>query len=144
MPAKVYADTSGPQPEDMERWGPVLDPSSEGRTVALDNPWAEPFSVMRTSLLPSLLKTASLAPRPADRPSRSQTLRTKYAIAAGTTVLAEGPLMAIHPPMLYLGYVGLTAPFAYALGSLVIGTPGTAWVTRTKRLTPRTDFVSSL
>ena len=44
-------------------------------------------------------------------------------------------LMAIHPPMLYLGYVGLTAPFAYALGSLVIGTPGTAWVTRTKRLT---------
>ncbi len=44
-------------------------------------------------------------------------------------------LMAIHPPMLYLGYVGLTAPFAYALGSLVLGTPGTAWVTRTKRLT---------
>jgi cytochrome c-type biogenesis protein CcmF len=43
--------------------------------------------------------------------------------------------MAIHPPMLYLGYVGLTAPFAYALGSLVIGAPGTAWVTRTKRLT---------
>lgn len=44
-------------------------------------------------------------------------------------------LMAIHPPMLYLGYVGLTAPFAYAIAALLIGTPGVAWVERTRRLT---------
>ncbi len=44
-------------------------------------------------------------------------------------------LMAIHPPMLYLGYVGLTAPFSYAIAALLVGTPGVAWVTRTRRLT---------
>ncbi len=44
-------------------------------------------------------------------------------------------LMAIHPPMLYLGYVGLTAPFAYAIAALLLGTPGVEWVNRTRRLT---------
>jgi cytochrome c-type biogenesis protein CcmF len=44
-------------------------------------------------------------------------------------------LMAVHPPMLYLGYVGLTVPFAYAMSALAIGLPGTEWLKRSKRWT---------
>lgn len=33
-------------------------------------------------------------------------------------------MMGVHPPLLYLGYVGLSIPYAVALGSLLRGTPG--------------------
>lgn len=36
--------------------------------------------------------------------------------------------VAIHPPMLYLGFVGLTVPFAYAVGSLLAGEVGEGWL----------------
>jgi cytochrome c-type biogenesis protein CcmF len=42
-------------------------------------------------------------------------------------------LMAIHPPMLYLGYVGLTVPFAFAISALVAGDGSTSWLARTHR-----------
>ena len=41
--------------------------------------------------------------------------------------------MAIHPPLLYLGYVGLTVPFAYAIGALAISVPGAEWLRRSQR-----------
>jgi cytochrome c-type biogenesis protein CcmF len=44
-------------------------------------------------------------------------------------------LMAIHPPMLYIGYVGLTVPFAYAIGALALGVPGPEWLRRSHRST---------
>jgi cytochrome c-type biogenesis protein CcmF len=44
-------------------------------------------------------------------------------------------LMAVHPPMLYLGYVGLTTPFAFAMAALALGQPGSAWARRTRRWT---------
>lgn len=44
-------------------------------------------------------------------------------------------LMAIHPPMLYLGYVGMTVPFAFAIGALLAGDGTTAWLERTRRWT---------
>ena len=37
-------------------------------------------------------------------------------------------LMAVHPPMLYLGYVGLTVPFGFAMAALIIGRGGAAWL----------------
>jgi cytochrome c-type biogenesis protein CcmF len=43
--------------------------------------------------------------------------------------------MAIHPPMLYLGYVGLTVPFAYAIGALALAVPGPEWLRRSHRAT---------
>jgi cytochrome c-type biogenesis protein CcmF len=33
----------------------------------------------------------------------------------GLNPLLQYPEMVIHPPMLYLGYVGFTVPFAFAL-----------------------------
>jgi cytochrome c-type biogenesis protein CcmF len=43
--------------------------------------------------------------------------------------------MAIHPPMLYLGYVGFSVPFAFAIGSLITKQPGDRWIHTTRRWT---------
>jgi cytochrome c-type biogenesis protein CcmF len=44
-------------------------------------------------------------------------------------------LMAFHPPMLYLGYVGFTVPFAFAIGALATGRVGEGWLMETRRWT---------
>ncbi|MEM7337877.1 MAG: heme lyase CcmF/NrfE family subunit [Actinomycetota bacterium] len=44
-------------------------------------------------------------------------------------------LVAFHPPMLYLGYVGFTVPFAFAVGALITGRLGEGWLTATRRWT---------
>src|SRR5215467_13034487 len=41
----------------------------------------------------------------------------------GLNPLLQYPEMVIHPPMLYLGYVGFTVPFAFALGALIMRYP---------------------
>src|SRR3954454_13216432 len=45
----------------------------------------------------------------------------------GLNPLLQYPEMVIHPPMLYLGYVGFTIPFAFALGALIMKYPGEKW-----------------
>jgi cytochrome c-type biogenesis protein CcmF len=50
-------------------------------------------------------------------------------------LLQNHPLMAFHPPMLYLGYVGFTVPFAFAVGALVTGRLGEGWLAVTRRWT---------
>ncbi len=47
---------------------------------------------------------------------------------AGLNPLLQYPEMVIHPPMLYLGYVGFTVPFAFALGALIMRYPGEKWI----------------
>lgn len=44
-------------------------------------------------------------------------------------------LMAFHPPILYLGYVGFTVPFAFAVGALATGRVGEGWLLATRRWT---------
>ncbi|MCC6434363.1 MAG: heme lyase CcmF/NrfE family subunit [Acidimicrobiales bacterium] len=50
-------------------------------------------------------------------------------------LLQNHPLMAFHPPLLYLGYVGFTVPFAFAIGALVTGRVGEGWLVATRRWT---------
>jgi len=50
-------------------------------------------------------------------------------------LLQDHLLMAFHPPMLYLGYVGFTVPFAFAVGALVTGRVGEGWLVETRRWT---------
>ena len=50
-------------------------------------------------------------------------------------LLQNHPLVAFHPPMLYLGYVGFTIPFAFALGALITGRVGESWLAETRRWT---------
>ncbi|MFN8025532.1 MAG: heme lyase CcmF/NrfE family subunit [Acidimicrobiia bacterium] len=44
-------------------------------------------------------------------------------------------LMAFHPPILYLGYVGFTVPFMFGMGALVTGRFGEGWLEDTRRAT---------
>jgi cytochrome c-type biogenesis protein CcmF len=53
----------------------------------------------------------------------------------GLNPLLQYPEMAIHPPMLYLGYVGFSVPFAFALGALMMRYPGEQWIHITRRWT---------
>jgi cytochrome c-type biogenesis protein CcmF len=53
----------------------------------------------------------------------------------GLNPLLQYPEMAIHPPMLYLGYVGFSVPFAFALGALMMRYPGEKWIHITRRWT---------
>src|SRR5882672_8132907 len=53
----------------------------------------------------------------------------------GLNPLLQYPEMVIHPPMLYLGYVGFTVPFAFALGALIMKYPGEKWIRITRRWT---------
>jgi cytochrome c-type biogenesis protein CcmF len=53
----------------------------------------------------------------------------------GLNPLLQYAEMVIHPPMLYLGYVGFTVPFAFALGALVMKYPGDKWIHITRRWT---------
>src|SRR5881296_366600 len=53
----------------------------------------------------------------------------------GLNPLLQYPEMVIHPPMLYLGYVGFSVPFAFALGALMMRYPGEKWIHITRRWT---------
>jgi cytochrome c-type biogenesis protein CcmF len=50
-------------------------------------------------------------------------------------LLQQHILMAFHPPMLYLGYVGFTVPFAFAVSALATGRLGEGWLIETRRAT---------
>jgi len=50
-------------------------------------------------------------------------------------LLQNHPLMAAHPPFLYLGFIGLTVPFAFAMAALISGTLSDRWIRITRRWT---------
>src|ERR671936_1123647 len=54
---------------------------------------------------------------------------------AGLNPSLQNPYMAIHPPLLYLGYVGLTVPFAFAMGALLSRGTDERWIVATRRWT---------
>ena len=65
------------------------------------------------------------------------------AFAAGAPNVTSGPgpnpllqnhiLVLFHPPILYLGYVGFTVPFAFAIAALITGRVGEQWLLETRR-----------
>ena len=49
-------------------------------------------------------------------------------------LLQNHPLMAVHPPLLYLGYVGMSVPFAFAVGAVLSGDVATdGWIRLTRK-----------
>jgi cytochrome c-type biogenesis protein CcmF len=54
---------------------------------------------------------------------------------AGMVPSLQNPYMLAHPPLLYLGYVGLTVPFAFAMGSLLVRRSDERWIVATRRWT---------
>ena len=65
--------------------------------------------------------------------------------ALGPAGVTDGPgpnpllqnhvLVVFHPPILYLGYVGFTVPFAFAIAALITGRVGEGWLLETRRWT---------
>ena len=53
----------------------------------------------------------------------------------GLNPLLQHPIMAIHPPILYTGYVGFVIPFAFCIAALAAGRLGSEWITSTRRWT---------
>ena len=74
------------------------------------------FGLMATAANPFV----PVSPVPADGPGPNPLLQNHL-------------LMAVHPPVLYMGYVGFTVPFAYGLSALAGGDAGRAWLARTRR-----------
>jgi cytochrome c-type biogenesis protein CcmF len=64
----------------------------------------------------------AMSPVPPDGPGPNALLQNHY-------------LMIIHPPMLYLGYVGMTVPFGIAVAALLRGEMGDAWMAPLRRWT---------
>jgi cytochrome c-type biogenesis protein CcmF len=62
-------------------------------------------------------------------------MSTVAADGNGLNPLLQYPEMVIHPPMLYLGYVGFSLPFAFALSALMMRYPGEKWIHITRRWT---------
>ena len=72
-------------------------------------------------LLVAVASPFATAPAPAD--------------GAGLNPSLQNPYMVAHPPLLYLGYVGLTVPFAFAMGALLSGRTDERWIVATRRWT---------
>ena len=53
----------------------------------------------------------------------------------GLNPLLQNPTMAIHPPILYLGYVGFSVPFAFAIAALCSKELNTSWLQTIRRWT---------
>lgn len=54
---------------------------------------------------------------------------------AGLNPSLQNPYMMTHPLFLYLGYVGLAVPFAFAMGALLSGRTDERWIVATRRWT---------
>ena len=96
-----------------------------GRWVRDLIPWVVPvFAAVATFFAFLLVAVASpfaTQPAPAD--------------GAGMTPSLQNPYMLAHPPLLYLGYVGLTVPFAFAVAALVASRLDERWLIATRRWT---------
>lgn len=64
-----------------------------------------------------------------------ETLAFTPADGQGLNPLLQNRYMIIHPPMLFLGYIGLTVPFALGMAALMSGRMDTAWMKTTRQWT---------
>jgi len=55
------------------------------------------------------------------------------AMPFGLNPLLLHPGMVLHPPTLFIGYVGLAVPFAFAISTLLIGRGDKLWVQRSQK-----------
>ncbi len=60
-------------------------------------------------------------------------VETLFKTGSGLNPLLQHPLMVIHPPLLYLGYIGFSVPFAFAIAALMTKNFNTDWISTTRR-----------
>ncbi len=64
-----------------------------------------------------------------------ETLPVAQADGRGLNPLLQNWYMIIHPPVLFLGYVGMAIPFAFSMGALISGKTDTSWIRTTRKWT---------
>ncbi len=75
-------------------------------------------------------------PHGADPPTRSSRASATSLQGAGpNALLQDNPLVAMHPPLLYAGFVGFTVPFAFAIAMLITGRVQDRWPLEQRRWT---------
>ncbi len=102
-----------------------------GLSIFLENPftryWITPDLPATARAIPAYL----FIPEGATAPSYSEMANS----ARGLNPLLRHFGMIIHPPMLYLGFVGFVIPFAFAMAALASGDLSTNWIKATRRWT---------
>ncbi len=71
------------------------------------------------------------------------TIANPFIVLANPPLDGPGPnpllqnhwMMAVHPFLMYLGFVGLTVPFAFAMSALITRRPGSEWMSQTRAWT---------
>ena len=53
----------------------------------------------------------------------------------GLNPMLQNPAMMYHPPTLFLGYVGFTVPYAFAMAALITGRLSDVWIRTTRKWT---------
>lgn len=62
----------------------------------------------------------------------------------GLNPMLQNPAMMFHPPTLYLGYIGFTVPYAFAMAALITGKLSDAWILTTRKWTILSWFFLSM
>jgi cytochrome c-type biogenesis protein CcmF len=71
----------------------------------------------------------------AANPFKAQPGAVPFDGAGPNPLLQNHPLVAIHPPFLYAGYVGFAIPFSFAMAALITGRFGEGWLAAVRRTT---------
>ncbi len=91
-------------------------------TIFFANPFARLFADMTGNVSAAIFQPAGSLPFTATD-------------GQGLNPLLRHPGMIIHPPMLYLGFVGLVIPFAYAMAALIAKNKTNSWIIAMRRPT---------
>lgn len=70
---------------------------------------------------------------PASPFARGEVVPLDFVGPGPNPLLQNHILVMFHPPILYLGYVGFTVPFAFAIAALITGRVGEGWLLETRR-----------
>jgi cytochrome c-type biogenesis protein CcmF len=90
--------------------------------VFYENPFARLWQLFNGQVIPATFRPESAIPFTAPE-------------GRGLNPLLRHPGMVIHPPMLYLGFVGFAIPFAFAIAALITGRSDDRWIRITRRWT---------
>jgi cytochrome c-type biogenesis protein CcmF len=93
-------------------------------TLFLENPFERSWIMPDNTLIQSVFIPAS---------GITPSLQGLSSMAQGLSPLLRHFGMIVHPPMLYLGFVGFVVPFAFAMAALASGDLSTNWIKATRR-----------
>jgi cytochrome c-type biogenesis protein CcmF len=99
-----------------------------GLTLFIENPFSR-WWILPNNPVDSQVVDAAFIPSDSVAPGAVELASS----ANGLNPLLRHFGMAIHPPMLYLGFVGFVIPFAFAMGALASGDLSTNWIKASRR-----------